>query len=370
VLALSVAACSHAPAQLADAVSVRVAAVRVAPFQAQAELAGNVEAARSVAIGSVVAGRIDSVDVRAGDRVRAGDTIAQVDAAAYAALYEQQRSGSDAAAANASVASAQLDAARARMRLAEVTAARMRGLYVQGAISSQDEDQAQSDAFAARAALDQAQAGVRAARGTLAAAGSGAQAAGVALGEATIRAPFDGVITSRAVEPGAVVGPGSTVATLQDESDFEMIVAMSNASAAGLSAGTPLVVSVDELGDARVAGRIRAVVPEANPALRSVLLKISIAPHPGLIAGMYARVTLPGTRREELAIPTSALVTRAGQSGVFVARDGRAEFVPVEPGAIEHGLVAVRGTLRPGDVVVESGLERVTEGASLAIDRP
>jgi RND family efflux transporter MFP subunit len=369
-LALSLAACSGTAQSRVDALAVNAAPVRLTPFEPRQELSGDVVAARSVTVGSAVAGPVVAVDVRVGDPVRAGDPIAEVDASQYRAQYDQARGNAAAAQADGAAARAQLDAARSRLRLASLTASRMNFLYVQGAISVQDNDRTRADLAAARAAADQAAAGVQASQNSAAAAGAGVEAAGVPLQETQIRAPFDGVITARFVEPGAVVGPGGQIATLQNQSELELDVTAPLSTVGGIEIGAPIDVRVDELGDARIRGTARALVPNENPALRSAVLKISIPAAHGLMPGMYARIVVPGTRTIIPAVPVSALVTRAGQTGVFAIRAGRADFVPVQPGQVQNGSIAITGSVRPGDAVVTSDLERVTQGAAVATPSP
>ena len=360
-LALSLAACSGTAQSRVDALAVNAAPVRLTPFEPRQELSGDVVAARSVTVGSAVAGPVVAVDVRVGDPVRAGDPIAEVDASQYRAQYDQARGNAAAAQADGAAARAQLDAARSRLRLASLTASRMNFLYVQGAISVQDNDRTRADLAAARAAADQAAAGVQASQNSAAAAGAGVEAAGVPLQETQIRAPF---------EPGAVVGPGGQIATLQNQSELELDVTAPLSTVGGIEIGAPIDVRVDELGDARIRGTARALVPNENPALRSAVLKISIPAAHGLMPGMYARIVVPGTRTIIPAVPVSALVTRAGQTGVFAIRAGRADFVPVQPGQVQNGSIAITGSVRPGDAVVTSDLERVTQGAAVATPSP
>ncbi len=365
-LALSLAACTGATQSRVDALSVSEAPVRLMPFEPRQELSGDVVAARSVTIGSALSGPVVAVDVRVGDRVRAGEPIAEVDASQYRAQYDQARSNAAAAQADGAGARAQLSAARSRLSLASLTAARMNFLYAQGAISVQDNDRTRADLAAARAAADQAAAGVLASQNIAAAAGAGMEAAGVPLQETEIRAPFDGVITARFVEPGAVVGAGGQIATLQNQSELELDVTAPLGAVGGIEIEAPVDVRVDELGDARIRGRVRALVPNENPALRSAVLKISLPDAHGLMPGMYARIVVPGTRTMLAAVPVSALVTRAGQTGVFAIRSRRADFVPVQTGQVQNGSIAITGSVRPGDSVITSDLERVTQGAAVA----
>ena len=379
----------------AAAVPVAIARLQSATFATAAEVSGSLTAVRSATVGAVSAGRIVSVEVAVGDRVTAGQVLAQVDTTGYSAGVAQAQAGASAAAANeyasrsslqASAASieaarAQATAAQSRLRLAQLTAQRMASLYAQGAISHQQNDETQADLSAAQAGLAQAKAGLSGARNgfeaaraqTQAAADAAAQAragiavASVPLRDATLTAPFDGTITSKFVDPGAVVAAGSPVVALQNTTDLELDVAVPDDDVAGLVPGAPLAVRVDAIGGKLVPARVRAVVPSENPALRSATVKIALAGRSGLLPGMYARVSIEGGAHRGWGVPLAALVNRAGQSGVFVVRDGAASFVPVQSGAVGPKLVEVDGLTGASTVVAVSNLERLSDGTPVTV---
>ena len=381
----------------AAAVPVAVARLRTASFSTPTELSGSLVAVRSATIGAVSAGRIVSVSVQAGDRVSAGQVLAQVDTAGYGAGLAQARAGASASlageaasrsalqAASSSIdgARAQLGAARSRFELARTTAGRMATLFEQGAISRQQNDEAQANLAAAQAGVAQAQAGLsgaqsgyqaaleqsHAASDMAAQARAGVAAAGVPLREATLTAPFAGIVTAKFVDPGAVVGPGSPIVAVQDPSELELDVAVPDDDLAGLAPGAAATVQVDAIGGKSVPAHIRAIVPSQNPALRSTTVKISLAGRAGLMPGMFARVILPSAAHQGWAVPLAALVTRAGQPGVFVIREGTASFVPVQSGTVGDKLVEVRGIEGAEVSVAVTNLQRLTEGASVAVTR-
>lgn len=401
VSAMLLSACSsHAPTRTnVDAIppiSVSVARLVRKTFASHVELGGNLAAVQSVTVGAISPGLVTNVSVHVGDRVAAGQILAQIDAAGYAAGLAQARAGASAAVANqqagsASLAAAQsaivgaraqLAAAQSRYQLAQTTAGRMASLLAQGAISKQQNDEAQANLAAARAATAQAAAGVtgsseayRAASAQSQAAGAmsaqaraGVAAADVPLENATVRAPFDGVVTDKFVQSGAVVGPGSPVVSIENTHDLELDVAVSNNDLLGLAVGQPVNVHVDA-STALVDGRIQSIVPSGDPTLRSAMVKISVVSEPGFLPGMYARVALPGPSHSALAVPRSALVSRAGQTGVFELRAGEASFVPVQTGALDANSIEVRGEHLAGGEVITSNIERLTDGAPVTVQR-
>src|SRR5450755_3469563 len=397
------AGCSHptSSGSAADAVSptvpVTVSPLRYTKIANPIELSGSLSAVESVTVGAMTGGRVLAVKVRAGDIVHAGDVLAQIDTSGSVAELARARAGASAAAASesaskstieaakASIASAQAqaDVARARATLSETTAGRMEKLFVQGAISAQQLDGTRADLAGARAAVAQAQAGLEGARRTYGAAvaqsraaadtsigaQAGVAAAAVPLRDATLTAPFDGIVVNKFVEPGAVVAPGSPVVAVQNARDLEVDVAVPDDALAGLSAGTPIAVSVDAVGGAPIAGHVRAIVPSQNAALRSATLKIAVPSRAGLQPGMFARVAVPGAVRSGWVAPLAALVTRAGQSGVFVVRDGTASFVPLQTGVVGQSTVEVLGIDGRATQVAVSGLQRVDDGTRVTVTR-
>jgi RND family efflux transporter MFP subunit len=347
-------------------ISVTLAPVRTATFATSTDLAGTVTAPRNVVVGAATAGRVLAVRVQVGDRVAAGETLAQIDPEPYRAAFAQAAGAVSAAGGNIRVARAQVATAQARLSLAKATAARMGALAADGDISRQQNDEAQSSLQQARAALAQARAAVAAAEGAAAQAAANVAAARVPLAESTVVAPFDGLVTARSVEPGAVVGSGGSVVTIEDERDLELDIAVPEGLVAAIRPGTRVPVRIDALGDPALWGTVRAIVPASDPALRSAILKVALPPREGLIAGMFARVALGGTPHRATVVPLAALVNRAGQDGVFTVRDGRALFVPVRAGTIRGTQVEIADPGVPVLSVAVAGVARLTDGVSVS----
>jgi multidrug efflux pump subunit AcrA (membrane-fusion protein) len=378
-----------------DAVPVTVATLRYAKIGNPIELSGSLTAVQSVIVGATSGGRIVSMNVRAGDSVDAGDVLARIDDSGSGAALTQARAGAAAAADNANAgvagidaataavaaAAAQLAAARSRESLSATTAQRMAQLYAEGAISKQQRDQAQTDGAGTRADVAQARAGVDGARKNLAAAraharaeaenATGAEAAvaaaDVQLRNATVTAPFGGLIVKTFVERGSVLAPGSPVVTLEDPRRLEVDVAVPDDIAATLQAGTPVAVRIDAAGHGPIPARIRAIIPSQNAALRSATVTIAVASRPGLLPGMFARVTLTGNTHSGWVAPLAALVTRAGQSGVFVVRDGIATFFPLPSGVVGADTVELLGIDGHAKEVAVSGLQRIDDGSHVTV---
>lgn len=348
------------------AIPVSVTTAKTASFSTPIQLSGTLASVHSTTLGAAAAGRIVSMDVRVGDRVSAGELVAQIDTSQYGAQLAGARAGASAASYSQRAAQAQLAQAQSRLQLAQVTARRMSSLYAQGAISKQQQDETQSSLAAARAGVEQAQAGLSAAAGMTAQAQAGVSAAAVPLQNTSISAPYSGIVTQKFVQPGAVVGPGSPVVAIQNTSDLELDVALPEDDAASLIPGKALLVRVDALGNVRVPATVRAIVPSQNPALRSAMVKIALAPRAGLLPGMFARIDVSGAPHSGVSVPLSALVTRADQPGVFTVRGNSASFVPVQTGVSTDRAVEVQG-LPSGSRVAVTNVSRLTDGAQVTV---
>lgn len=345
-----------------QALTIAVAPVRRVTFTSESELAGTVTATRSVVLGAAAAGKVVDVRVQVGDRVGAGETVALIDAAAFRASLAQANGAVTAADANRRLARAALAAAQSRATLAESTAARITQLYEQGAIAHQQQDEAQAQQAEAQAAVAQARAAIAAAEGTATEARAGVSVARVPLRDTAIVAPFAGVVVARAVEPGAVVGVGSPVVTLEDERTLEVDVALPEGVAAAVRPGNAVAVRIDAL-DAVLGGTVRTLLPGPDPQLRAVTAKIALPARDGVVAGMFARVRIPGASHPFMAVPIGALVSRAGQDGVFTVIDERVVFVPVQRGSVQAGMVALPGLRADIRSVAVGNLASLTDGA-------
>ncbi len=365
---LSLTACGGGDSakQATPAIEVRTATVQSGSIAATTDFSGSLLALHRATVGALTPGRIDLVVVHAGDRVNAGTVLARVDSAQYSAMLAGARAGASAAGAGSEAALAGLQQAQSRYDLAAKTAQRMGNLYTAGAISKEQRDRVQAQLEIARAGLAQARAQVQAASGGEAAARAGVAAASVPVNDATIAAPFSGVVTQTFVRQGEVVGAGSPVARIESDGKLELKVAIPLENLAALQVGQQLAVHVDALGGSTLQGTIRSLVPSDNPALRSAILRIDLPARPGLLPGMFARAIVPARSARGARIPLSALVERAGQSGVFAVRSGKALFVPVDS-VVSNTRYAIVTGIAGGTTIATSNLAELTDGAAVTV---
>ena len=307
-LAVILGGCSSGRSPLANAPEV-VKDLRVATAQQTAvpdwvEAVGTVRATQTAEIASQIAGNVVEVRVHEGDRVRASQVLAVIDDASPRAAVDQ------AIAAQESAEQA-LGAAETEYALAASTLERYQQLYEKKEISGQQIDQMRARARAAAAQRDLATAEVSRAKAGLA-------EAQVSLGHARVEAPFAGLVAQRQVDPGTFASVGTPLLTLEDISRYRLEALLNETDMHSIRIGSEATAVIDALGTAELSGRVAQIVPSADAASRSFLVKIDLPPDTRLRSGLFGRARFsPGTRTA-LTIPTSAVVERGQMQAVFV----------------------------------------------------
>ncbi|MBX3024216.1 efflux RND transporter periplasmic adaptor subunit [bacterium] len=284
---------------------------------------GTVTARVSADVAPTVMARVLEVRVQAGSAVRKGDVIATLDARDLTARRQQ--------------AEAALAAATALARQADADLGRARQLFAKQAFTRQDLDAAEARAATAQAQAAQARDALAEAR--------------VRLGETEVRAPFDGVVVARLLDPGDTAGPGAPVALVQDPSTLRLEADVAEHCAASLAVGDALPVRVGSPPLDLVA-RIDELAPVADPTSRTRHVKALLPADAALRPGAFASLRLACGAHAALLVPASA-VRRAGQlETVRVLIDGVPLVRSVRTGKAFDSQVEVLSGLRAGDVVV------------------
>ncbi|GMV45681.1 MAG: hemolysin D [Pseudomonadota bacterium] len=336
---------------------------------------GTVEARRSYLIGPTAAARVRAVAVDAGDAVRAGQLLAEMDPVDL----DERKAALEASIARAGSAIAAAEAQRrdalARRELAAVNARRYVELGAQnfisaGAVEARLQEQASADA-----ALSAAEANLGAARQDRQR--LVAEQAGLSQQRANLRllAPAAGVVTSRDAEPGSTVVAGQAVLRLIVPASLWVRVRLDQARSAGLAVGLPAQIVLRSHPGRAWPGKVARVeaVSDSVTEERLALVAFDALP-PGLSVGELAEVTLALPPSERAVVLPNAAVKRVdGRTGVWTIEHDALRFAPVRLGAAGlDGEVQVLEGVRPGTtVVVHSEAElnagrRVKVAASLA----
>jgi multidrug efflux system membrane fusion protein len=305
---------------------------------ASAWFSGDVRARHESQLGFRVAGKISRRLVDVGAQVEAGDVLAELDPADLGLQLD---------AAQAAVASAQADAT-----LAQAERDRFATLLERQLISASQFDAQDTGLAAAQARLQQARAQLAVARNQL--------------GYARLTADRAGTVTSIQAEAGQVVAPGQVVATLAQDGDREVEIALPEGQLTDYRPGSVAAVSLWSAPGTVLAGTLREIAPDADSASRSYRARVSIADPDGLVAlGQTARVRfdLEGAAGR-LAVPLTALHVRDDVPAVwlFDPTTGQVALRPVEVARYREDAVELSGGIDANQWLVVAGVHRLHEG--------
>lgn len=191
-----------------------------------------------------------------------------------------------------------------------------------------------------------------------------------------IRSPMAGIVSKRHVEVGQWIELGKPVADVVLLHPLWVRVNAPEEAMAKLKVGDEATISVDALGGEKLTGVVDQILPEADLSSRTFPVKIRLANPQGRVRpGMFARAVLTSKSEAGLVVPKDAVVARATEAHVIVARDGKAVMVPVTRGPAEGDKVTVtpvagKGTLSEKDQVVVRGNEGLRGGEPLQLPPP
>jgi len=313
------------------------------------EATGTVRAAQSAQLASQVMGTITHVNVHEGEAVHRGQVLITIDEAQPRAAYQSATAGLQAS--KEAVAAADADYA-----LAEATMKRYQSLYDKKSVSPQEYDEVKTKLEAAKARRDAAQAGTAQAEAAVA-------ESATTIGFTRIRAPFDGLITAKLIDPGAMAAPGVPLLAMEDPSRFRLEANVDESQIGVVRIGATVSVAIDSLGGQELAGKVVQIVPAADPTSRTFTVKIDLPANPQIRSGVFGRARFVRGQREALVVPQTALVQRGQLDALYVVtKDGVASLRYVTLGKPSSGNVEVLSGLENGEQVVAQANGRELSG--------
>lgn len=299
--------------------------VAMAPWRDTISALGTVTARESVTITAKVSETVDRVHFDSGDEVEAGATLVTLSG-------NQQR--------------AALQAAEASAKEAEQQFRRGSELVGQQLIARSQVDTQRATLDAARARVTQMRADI---------------------GDRRIRAPFAGMLGTRQVSPGALVTPGTVVATLDDLSRVYVDFPVPEVHLAQLAQGQPLAGTSIAWPGAEFVGEVSSIDTRVDPATRAITVRGDF-PNPDrrLRPGMLMQVQLGQATREALVVPEIAVVQVGRDTFVWrVREDGTVESASITVGERRAGTVEVLKGLSEGDRIVVEGTGKLRAGMAV-----
>lgn len=357
VATLVLAGCNHrstAPATPPVITGLDVAQAQMEQIPSSVDATGTVHAAESAVLAAQVMGRVTSIAVHEGDSVRAGQTLVALDST---------QAHADVIRSRAVVASSEheVQAAQSEASLASSTLKRYELLRERKSISPQEFDEVERRSQAAAARLDAARSQMQAAKASETGAGSVED-------YSRLRAPFAGFVTARHVDPGAMAMPGMPLLELEKSGTLQLYATVDESLIQILKKGALVPVTISAISAQPLSGHIAEIVPAADPASHSFLVKIDLAATAGLRSGMFGAVSISNDSHPALLVPQSALVTHSSLNGVWVL-DGNhiASLRYISLGTKHNDRVEVLSGLSAGEPVVLSPGDRELGGSKIAV---
>jgi RND family efflux transporter MFP subunit len=363
-----------------DAVSVKVAVARPVPSGSDAaskdsavvEASGYVVARREANIAPKIAGRLEQLSIEEGAHVESGAILAKLDDSNVRAALRQAQGGVQLAEAN--LAQAKLSAEDGTvifMREREQAAA--------GLISAQTLQSKKAQYDVLQTAVTVSEASLAVAKGALAVAQQD-------LADTVVRAPFSGVITSRAAQPGEIVSPISAgagtirtgIGTLVDMDSLEVEVDVNQNFINRLHAGQAATLRLDSYADWKIPAQIIAIVPTASRSKGTVKVRVGFkVKDPRIVPEMGVHVAFltaePAAARQDTPASTGVIVpaqsvvggAAGGAASVFVLSGSTVQHRDVTLGALDSQGQVVLSGLAAGDRVAVGNLDKLRDGMAV-----
>ena len=291
----------------------------------QVEIMASVEASQSASIAAKISGNIMELPVNLGSKVSSGDILVVI---------------------SADEIKAKLSQAQAQLEQAKRNLTRERNLLKKNAATPESVKTLEERNRIAQATFNEAR---------------------TMLDYATIRAPFDGVITSKPANVGDLATPGRTLLTLENESSLQVITDVPEALVLDLAIGDILPVKI-EAAKLEISGAITEIAPRADPTSRTAPVKLQIPSSPDIRSGQFARVSLPGSKGTAIMVPKSAVQSFGQLERVFVELDGRVRLQLVKTGQVVDDLIEILSGVSAGDRVVVSDTRELVDGRRVTVN--
>jgi membrane fusion protein, multidrug efflux system len=320
-------AVGKAPGQAGPAITVEAAKVATQAMPQTITAVGSLRSDESVTVRPEVAGRISAILFKEGQSVAKGMTLIRLDPAINAAEVQQ---------------------ARANLKLAQSKYDRAVELSQRNFISGQAKDEAENNLRVAEAAVALVEA---------------------RLAKTEIKAPFSGMIGLRVVSVGDYVKEGADVVNLESIDPLKVDFRVPEIYLQQVQVGQTLTVTLDALPGKTYDGKVSAVNPLVDAAGRSVVIRAVVRNQDtSLRPGMFARVKLiTRDEKQALVIPEQAIVPQGDEQYVFRVVDGKVVRVKVEIGQRRDSKVEIVKGLEANDVVVTAGQLKLRDGMAVTV---
>ena len=332
-------------------------------------LPGNIQAVTESPVLARASGYIKKRYVDIGDRVTAGQVLADIEAPELQQQILQAKAGVDQANSAMQQAEASLTQGRSNENLARVTKDRWQKLFDKGVVSRQENDTYQTQWESQQASVMALEKAVAAAKSNAAASEANVARLNELVSYLTVRAPFAGVITVRNIDTGALVTDGSTLLYRIAQTDrLRIYLNAPQGDAPSVRVGQQASLTIPDLPGRHFSGAVTRTANALDPASRTLLVEVQMDNRGGaLLPGMYAQVDLAVPRQDPpLQVPAGTLVVRGNGPQVAVVRsDGTVHYTVIQLGRDFGDHVEVLSGLDEGQAVAVNPGDAVVEGVKV-----
>ena len=361
------AAESHAAAESLPVVN--VVKVTRSSTKGNLVLPGNIQAVAEAPVLARSSGYVKKRYVDIGDRVKQGDVLADIEAPELLQQIRQAEAVVEQSNAAVQQAEAALAQGRSNENLARVTKDRWQRLLDKGVVSRQDNDTYQMQWQAQVASVQALEKAVNAGRSNAAAAAANVARLNELVSYLTVRAPFEGVITLRNIDTGALVTDGSTLLfRIAQTGRLRTYLNAPQGDAPQIHVGQPATLRIPDLQGREFHGQVTRTANALDPASRTLLVEVQVDNQSGaLLPGMYTQVELSVVRRDApLQIPGDTLVVRGdGPQVAVLGADSAVHYTHIQLGRDFGDHLEVLSGLEEGQQLVVNPGDAVREGVKV-----
>ncbi len=313
-----------------EAVAVQTSVVTRGPIAATLSFNSTLETESDVELFPQISGQVETLLVEEGDFVNAGDPLLKID---------DRELRVDA------------DEARANLEREESNFARNEELFKRGLLNQQEFENARYTLTQRRLALERAQ---------------------IRLDHATVKAPFDGVVSEREVQVGARVGTGTKLFSLVSLQDMVAVVYVPGRYLTEVAKDQPATVTSEFLPDQNYSAWVKRISPVIDPQSGTFKVTVGVRnPTREVLPGLFVKVAITTEERPNaLLVPKRALVYDGGAQYLYTVRDDKAVRIKLDAGFETPETIEVRSGFSAGDPVIILGQAGLKDGAAVKVVDP
>ena len=357
----------------------KIEAVQTSVVDDYYEAVGTVRAKNSSVVAAKIMGNIVAFHVREGDVVRPGQVLVEIENRDAGIQLQKTRAGVretqdslEEVDRNIRAAESAYAAALANERLAKTTLSRYQTLFDRHSVSPQEFDEIRARHEVAKAESERADRMLQVAKARhsqvqarIDQAKADVANAQVYVGYSRIAAPIAGVVVAKQADVGSMAMPGTPLLTIEDSSHYQLEASVQESQLGKIQVHDRVRVVIEAVGDRELEGTVAEIVPAADPASRSYVVKVALPTIAGaqLRTGLYGKAGFLTGQRKVLAIPQVAIVQQGQLTAAFVVdQSGIARLRLVKTGKTFGDRVEVLSGLTEGEQILSERVAEIRDG--------